>query len=77
MVPMPEDQSAATWTPLGKTVRRWFPVLAVLVGLLVGSIVTAVTGSLVAGGVVSIALAAVLLFAFYVPPPGGWPHRAK
>jgi len=65
------------WTPLGRAVARWWPLIALALGLVVGVIAGLVTDSLVTGAVVAAAFGGILLAGFYVTPRRGWPNGNK
>ncbi len=72
-----DPEEVPDWTPLGRAVFRWWPLIALAVGLVPGALIGLVTGSFVTGAVVTAVIAGVLVLGFYVPPPGGWPGYAK
>ncbi len=65
------------WTPLGLAVKRWFPVIALVLAAIIGALVLLVSGAVLPGLAAFGLMLAALLLGFYLPPPGRRPPNAS
>lgn len=64
---MSQEQSPDL-TPLGVAIKRWFPLIAIAVALTFATASLLLSRSIGESAVVFVAMLAVFLFGFYVPP---------